>query len=165
MPYSYPDYKDEVRRHLAAKIAPVDRVLDVGPGSGTYSNLLADVTDLVDCLEIYETYVRMFHLEEKYHKVYIGDIRTFEVTSYKYIILGDVLEHLSTEDAQNLMARIGKIPCLVAVPYLFEQGPEFDNVHETHLQSDLTEAIMLERYPMLSVLYSNSRYGYFVNYE
>jgi hypothetical protein len=37
-----------------------------------------------------------------------------------------------------------------------------DNVYEIHKQPDLTPEIVLERYPMLKLLYKNSKYGYYV---
>ena len=46
--------------------------------------------------------------------------------------------------------------CLVAVPYEMEQGEWEGNVHETHLQEDLTEEIMKGRYPKLDLLYGNN---------
>jgi hypothetical protein len=39
-----------------------------------------------------------------------------------------------------------------------------DNVHETHLQPDLTPEIFLERYPMMKLLVGDDKYGYYINY-
>ena len=55
--------------------------------------------------------------------------------------------------------------CLVAVPYNYEQGTEFGNVHETHHQPDLTKQLVLERYPQMQYLCGDDHYGYFVNYD
>jgi acetyl-CoA carboxylase biotin carboxylase subunit len=55
--------------------------------------------------------------------------------------------------------------CLVAVPYMYEQGTEFENVYETHHQPDLTKEIFLERYPQMKYLCGDDHYGYFVNYD
>ena len=52
----------------------------------------------------------------------------------------------------------------MAVPYLWEQGPEFNNPYEIHLQPDLTPEIMSERYPSLKLLFGNEGYGYYINY-
>jgi hypothetical protein len=52
---------------------------------------------------------------------------------------------------------------MIAVPYLYEQGEEFGNIHETHLQPDLTPEIMLERYPDLKLIYGDENYGYYGN--
>jgi autotransporter strand-loop-strand O-heptosyltransferase len=55
---------------------------------------------------------------------------------------------------------------MVAIPYTMEQdGEEYGNVYETHLQPDLTPDIMKQRYPQLVSLYTNQWYGYYVSEE
>lgn len=166
MPYSYGDFKPEIQQHLRMILTDVDVVLDVGPGSGTYAALLSEKNTPVDCIEIHEPYIQMFHLREKYRNVHLGNVLDFDFSQYTYLIMGDVLEHFSYIDSVKLLERIAShnIKCLVAVPYLFEQGEEFGNKHEIHIQSDLTENIMMQRYPTLRKLFSNNRYGYYVNY-
>ena len=66
-------------------------------------------------------------------------------------------------DLLNKIHRMGK-KAMVAVPYKFEQGEEYGNIHETHHQPDLTVAIMYQRYPMLRLIYGDLRYGYYINY-
>jgi hypothetical protein len=107
-----------------------------------------------------------FDLNSKYNKVILGDIREFDFRDYDYIIMGDVLEHLSVKDAQQVIKRIQDLDilCLIAVPYNYEQGTYMDNVHETHLQPDLTPEIFLERYPMMKLLVGDDKYGYYINY-
>lgn len=163
MPYSYSDFKPEIQEHFKTALTVFDKVLDVGPGSGTYAQLISIP---IDCLEIFPPYIDMFELRQKYSTVFIGDILSFDTAPYTYIIFGDILEHLKVTDAQNLLQTLhdaGK-HCLVAVPYLFPQQEEMGNIYETHHQDDLTPEIMLSRYPMLTLLYGNSRYGYYVNY-
>jgi len=163
MPYSYSDFKKEIQEHFQTIFQSDENILDVGPGSGTYSQL---VTFPIDCLEIFPPYIDMFKLHEKYRTVFTGDILLFDTTTYDYIIFGDVIEHLLIEQAQSLLQHLheqGK-RFLVAVPYRFPQQEEFGNIHETHHQDDLTPEIMLARYPMLQLLHGNTRYGYYVNY-
>lgn len=162
MPYSYSDFKQEIRNHFLQNIKTDTFILDVGPGAGSYAQLLPEYK--MDAIEIYEPYVSMFQLKNIYKNVYIGDVREFDLSNYDYIILGDVLEHLSVEDALILLDKISNKKYLVAVPYLFEQGEEYGNIYETHLQPDLTENIVIERFK-LKTLFSNNRYGYFINYE
>ena len=50
MPYSYSFYKDEIAAMLKGEIEPLDRVLDVGAGAGTYARLLPTIK--MDCLAI-----------------------------------------------------------------------------------------------------------------
>jgi hypothetical protein len=91
----------------------------------------------------------------------------FDISSYDYIIMGDILEHLSALDAQNLTQKIknNQQKCLVAVPYEYEQGEYEGNPYEIHLQPDLTPSVMSNRYPLLNLLYGNHEYGYYINYN
>lgn len=174
MPYSSTFAKLDIQKHFDINISKNLRILDVGPGAGMYHSLLCCFSPILgyslefelDCLEIWEPYVHRFNLTDRYKKVHIGDIKTFDFSEYDYIILGDVLEHVDTESAQKIIDKINNNnqKCLVAVPYLWEQGIEEGNPYETHLQPDLTPEIMLERYPSLNLLFGNEGYGYYINY-
>lgn len=165
MPESYNYFKKEVKNYLREHVLFSDRILDVGPGVGTYSNLLRGFGYKMDCIEIWEPYVHEFNLKEKYDNVFIGNIMDFDISDYQFIILGDVLEHLTKEDGIKLIEKIhnsGK-RCLVAIPYTMEQGEYYGNIYESHLQTDLTLSVMSERYPQVEMIYSNSQYGYFIS--
>jgi hypothetical protein len=163
MPESYHFYKSEIRQYFKFHVGTYKKILDVGPGIGTYSNLLRSLGYQMDCIEIWEPYVHEYNLKDKYDNVHIGSIVDFDISAYDFIILGDVLEHLSTKDAKELINKIdssGK-ECLVAVPYEMEQGEYYGNVHESHLQPDLTPEVIKNRYPSLHELYANNFYGYY----
>lgn len=160
MPHSYPYFKQDVKKFIESKVGKYKKVLDVGPGQGTYADLL-DYE--MDCVEIYEPYIHQFELNKKYKKVICDDIMNVDISKYDLIILGDVLEHLSVRNAQKLIYNImnsGK-ECLVAVPYMMEQGEWGGNIHETHLQPDLTPEVMKQRYPNLKLIFGNEKYGYY----
>lgn len=167
MPYSYGYYKKEFFEHLFDNFNIGIEILDVGPGSGSYGLLLSEAFDNVDCIEIHKLYRYQFQLDDVYRNVYIGDINEFDYGNYDYLIFGDVLEHMSVDVAQKLITEITNkaIYCMVAVPYCMEQGAVGGNVHETHLQADLTHQIFLERYPQMRLLFKNHEYGYYVNYD
>lgn len=166
MPNSYTFYKPEIKEYFKHHV-PVDKkILDVGPGQGTYGKLLADIGYDIDAVEAYYPYVDQFELWNWYGVIHLADIRKFNYSEYDYIILGDILEHLTAEEGQRLIKDItaaGK-ECLVAVPYMMAQdGEEYGNSYETHLQEDLTHEVMATRYPQLVELYSNDFYGYYTN--
>ena len=165
MPESYQYFKKEIKEYIRKNIPLNSKILDVGPGIGTYYNLLEPYGYKMDCIEIWEPYVHEYGLKNKYENVFIGNIVDFDITNYDFIILGDILEHLTAEDGINLINKIytsGK-KCMVAVPYLMEQGEYYGNVHETHLQPDLTWEVMSKRYPQLERIYANSQYGYYMS--
>ena len=140
MPYSFTYFKDEVREWFQNNVPTSKRILDVGPGIGTYLDLLRQFDYRIDAIEIFEPYIDKYKLREKYDNVYLGSVVTFNIKDYDFIILGDVLEHLPENYAKELINDIvnsGK-ECLVAIPYEMEQGEHEGNVHETHYQADLT---------------------------
>jgi autotransporter strand-loop-strand O-heptosyltransferase len=163
MPYSFTYFKEEVKEWFLENVPTSKRILDVGPGIGTYSDLLRSSGYRIDAVEIYEPYVAKYNLRDKYDNVFIGSIVTFDINDYDFIILGDVLEHIPTNYAKELIRDIvaAKKECLVAIPYEMEQGEHEGNIHETHYQPDLTHEVMAERYPDLSCIYRNEYYGYY----
>ena len=167
MPYSYSLFKNEFKNHLILNVRKTTAILDVGAGAGTYGKLLKNDFPNIDGIEIHLPYSQMFNLADNYKNLHVGDVRDFELTQYDYIILGDVLEHMTYEDARELLDRIAALDilCMVAIPYLFEQGVEYNNEFERHLQPDLTHEVFLERYPEFHCLWRDKNYGYYVNYE
>lgn len=165
MPYSYTKYKDQIKDHLLTEFQHYEnpRILDVGAGAGTYSDLLKLP---MDACEIYEPYIHQFNLYSKYKNIHIKNVMDMELINYDYVILGDILEHLSEHDAKVLISKIDlyQIKCLVAVPYLYEQGEYEGNTYETHLQPDLTPEVMSSRFPSLKLIYGDKEYGYYINY-
>lgn len=163
MPYSFTYFKKEVKEWFVDNVPTSKRILDVGPGLGTYSDLLRSLGYRMDAVEIYEPYIDKYGLRTKYDNVYCKDILEFDFSKYDFIILGDILEHIPTKQATALINTIvlNKQECLVAIPYEMEQGEHEGNIHETHHQPDLTHEVMRERYPDLTELYSNEYYGYY----
>lgn len=169
MPHSYHYGKQEAVEFILKNTTKESNILDVGPGVGTYSDLLKPRGYSLDCLEIYTGYVEAYALTSKYKNVYIGSIVDYCVESYDFVILGDVLEHLTIEDSIAVIDKCKNI--LVAVPYLCPQGgvdfyyndTHLTNPYEEHKQPDLTPLIMLSRYPKLGLVWSNHLYGYYSN--
>jgi 2-polyprenyl-3-methyl-5-hydroxy-6-metoxy-1,4-benzoquinol methylase len=166
MPSSYQYFKQEVKQHLVEKLTNDVKILDVGPGCGTYGNLLKSNFNHIDAVEVWEKYIDQFKLRDIYQNVFVSNIIDFDFSRYDYLIIGDVLEHLSVYDAQKLINNINLLSkkCLIAVPYQYPQGSYEGNNFEAHLQPDLTHEIFLERYPSMNLLYKNELYGYYINY-
>lgn len=164
MPTSYFFFKNEIKQWFLENINLSKRILDVGPGCGTYSDLLRSMGYKMDAVEIWEPYIKAYNLQDKYDSVFIDDITRFNISDYDFIILGDILEHLAYQEASTLIQSIKSLNkrCLVAVPYLMEQGEYNGNTYETHHQSDLTPEVMKQRYPDLKLLFSNQYYGYYM---
>jgi len=144
------------------------KILDVGAGIGTYFDLLSPHGYVnIDCVEIYEPYIRNFDLENKYQNVFLGDVCELNInfSDYDLIIIGDVLEHIDVLSARNLLNKITNSFVIVAVPFESEQGEHFGNVYETHLQPDLTLYSFLTTYNGYYPLCVRYDYAIFINQE
>ena len=163
---SYSTFKSEIREWICENFERDASILDVGAGSGTYYNLLGDEFRNIDAVEVYAPNIKNYDLRNKYQNVYNENIVGFEYNYYDLIIFGDILEHLTIEDAQKVL----NYACdrckdlIVAVPYLLPQEAN-ENAYEKHIQDDLTPEIMEERYPCLKPLFQNSAYGYYIKKE
>lgn len=164
MSRSYSDFKNEIKEYIFDNFNKESTILDVGPGIGTYYDLLKDKFQKIDCVEIFKKNIEIFNLNDKYRKVYNQNIKDYKYEYYDLIIMGDIIEHLNIKDAtQVLKYALNKCKeIIVAVPYEYSQGIEEGNIYEVHIQDDLTEEIMKKRYPYLKLLYGNSKYGYFI---
>lgn len=167
MASSYSYFKNEIKDYIINNFDNNSKILDVGAGEGTYWYLLKDNFKNMDAVEVFQPNIDNFKLEEKYSKVYDIDIKHFKYDYYDLIIFGDIIEHLDVNEAQEVL-KYAYTHCkdmIVAVPYEYEQGICDDNIYEIHKQADLTNEIVLERYPMLKLLYKNDLYGYYIKKE
>ncbi len=148
-----------VRELITMKYPPDTRILDVGAGQGKYRVLLTEY-EYVYAVEVFEPYVEENNLRALYHKVYVQDVREF-IDDYGYaflkgmvVIMGDVLEHLTLDDAQSVLDELRNYveEIIVVVPYEYPQDEEDGNVHQRHLQDDLTVESMTRDYPELTLL-------------
>lgn len=137
--------------------------LDVGACDGKWGKLLNDYL-YIDGIEIYKNNIGKHKLNSIYRTCYLGDIREFRYKHYDLIIFGDVLEHMSVEDAQKVLEYAWDRcrDLIVAVPYEWVNRSHYGNPWEVHIQDDLTPANVLERYPKLKPLFIYDRYGYYI---
>lgn len=167
MPGSLGLFKREVAAHVRAQLADGAPAVDVGPGSGWWADLVGH--GRLDCVEIFAPYVERFGLRQKYRQTIVNNVLAVEPRGYgwTFAIIGDVLEHLTVEEAQHIVREWTAQGCrlLVAVPFNSPQPGSEENEHEAHLQADLTPDVMAERYPDLHPLIIGPDYGYFVSYD
>lgn len=109
MPTSRPVLKNE-QVEWYKKLNP-SSVLDIGPGEGTYSNLMRHLNNAHwSCVEVWAPYLNQFDLWSKYNKVYVSDIRCFDFNFLSYktdlVIFGDCMEHLERKDAKLVVSKL-----------------------------------------------------------
>lgn len=149
-----------VREMITMLYPPDTRILDVGAGQGKYRVLLPEY-EYIWAVEVFEPYVTGNRLREIYHNVIVQDVRDFiNESGYSFlsgmvVIMGDVLEHLTRDDAQYVLRELRRYnveEIIVVVPYEYPQDEEDGNVHQAHLQDDLTVESMTRDYPELTLL-------------
>ena len=66
MPFSTKYFKTETINYIKNTFDKNIKILDVGAGAGTYSDLLRPFGFVnIDCIEVFEEYVNKFELEKK----------------------------------------------------------------------------------------------------
>src|SRR5580698_11377358 len=107
MPMSSAEGKPWIKERigLLAATGPL-AVVDVGPGVGTYAKLLAgpDLKRIVG-IEVWEPYIHTYRLQNYYDELIIGDVRTVPIPATDVVILGDVAEHMTTDEALEVWRR------------------------------------------------------------
>lgn len=167
MPTSYNNGKQAILDWIKANIKPCELILDIGPGEGTYADLLHPMGYKNICaVEVFKPYIEQFGLNAKYKAVHNGNVcdlpsRYFD--PFSLIIMGDVLEHMDWAEAHKLLFMLithTKVRgIVVAVPFLYAQGEVNGNFYEIHRQPDLTPEVMTQRYPYLKLLTSDGVIG------
>lgn len=155
--------KEEAVRWIKENFEKGSECLDVGACNGKWYDLLGDYF-IMDAVEIWPPNIHKYELMKKYRMVFGSDIKFYKYVHYDLIIFGDVLEHMTVEDAQAVVdyARDRCDNMLIAVPFLYEQGAKNGNPYEIHLQADLTPELFNERFPGFKPIYMSEDYAYYV---
>ena len=117
-------------------------ILDVGAGQGVYLNLIRESlgdNPIVTAVEVWQPYIDQFNLENRYDYLYPLDVRELSSFEYDLVILGDVLEHMSEQDAIDLWDRISKQAkyAIISIPIIhYHQDAINGNPYEIHVDED-----------------------------
>lgn len=124
------------------------KFLDIGAGGGTWLDLIKPhfMHSHWTAIEVWEPNIARFALRDRYDEVIVRDAReTYLDDDFDIVILGDVLEHMSQEDALKLWRKclaitrarhglvIGSMPCIH-----YPQGAHDGNPYERHIKDDWT---------------------------
>lgn len=113
-----------------------ETVVDVGPGAGMYANWFRPMHHAHwTGIEVWGPYINKYRLHEKYDVVVNADVREIELPEADLYIAGDVLEHMTKDEAVVLIERM-KAKCkhlFVSVPIIeYHQGAIEGNPYEEH---------------------------------
>jgi cyclopropane fatty-acyl-phospholipid synthase-like methyltransferase len=158
----------EVRPWILNKIkeASVHSILDIGAGSGTYADYLKEnnYNCYIDAVEIWQPYIDKFNLASKYKNVYKVDVRDHRDFTYDLVIFGDILEHMSKEDALEVWEAVSLKAdhAVIAIPIIHYVQPALnDNPYEEHVKEDWSVQEVLESFPFIEDHFEGSVTGAF----
>lgn len=159
MPRSSPQGKKEIGQWLAAAEFQHKKILDIGVGQGTYHNQYARRSKLKGCawygVEVWAPYIDKFSLKSKYSPLINEDARTIDYEAlglFDVAFCGDVLEHMTKEDAISLVAKLEKVATniIISIPIIYmPQGGKHNNPFETHVKPDWTNEEVLNTFPSI----------------
>lgn len=128
-------------------------ILDVGAGSGTYSHMLRSSgyhRAAIDAIEVWKPYVEEFNLNNKYRNVFEEDVRNWDNFNYDLVIFGDILEHMSKEDALKVWEKVSSQArnAVIAIPIIhYHQGAINGNPYEEHVKDDWDHDEVMSTFP------------------
>jgi predicted TPR repeat methyltransferase len=146
----------------------VRTILDIGPGQGTYQTLMSPLVPQARWtgVEIFQLYIDYFKLRERYNEVINQDIRTFVPhETYDIIFAGDVLEHMTKEDAiavvQGLMPFCSYL--IISIPIVKWEQPAFNgNPFEEHIKDDWSHSEVMSAFQNIEQHYAGEKIGAYV---
>jgi hypothetical protein len=145
----------EVLRVLHAH-RPLHRVLDVGAGLGFYSQFRRPGQHWT-AVDIWGPFAQAYELDKKYDRVIIGDMRFMDWRHFvplDLVICGDVLEHMTKDDAIGLLqlALSNTRVVLVSIPIeLSHQGAALGNPFEKHVKPDWSHEECVASFPNVCI--------------
>ena len=150
---SEPVFDEEVFTYLKSNFSSDTKILDIGAGDGKWGFILKKYFENVDAVEIFEPYIERYGLEKIYSKVINQDFLTLDLSDYDIVIMGDVFEHVTRNEAKNWLKKNSKKLKEIIVVVPFEYPQDWDGVYENkwghHHQPDLTPELFSIEYPEL----------------
>lgn len=147
MGYSLRGGKPETAQWFKENETEIEKVLDIGAGSGTYAKLIKEEFNICKdsywvAIEAWQPYIEKFNLKNLYNEVVNTDARKLDwnlIGKFSVAIAGDVLEHMTKEEAIKLVDEI-LINCktlIISIPIVYMPQDELEgNPFEIHVKPD-----------------------------
>lgn len=151
----------------------VKTVLDLGVGEGTYHRLFSRKSAVLRHatwvgIEAWEPYIQKYELIDRYDVIVNKDIREVDFSTLGPIDLvfaGDVLEHISKDDAITVISNLLKIAkhIVISIPIVhYPQGEEDGNPFEVHVKDDWSHDEILETFPSVKRMWTGKVIGVYL---
>ena len=133
------------------------RVIDIGPGAGTYADLFRDLTPGATwcAVEVWGPYVEKYNLRQKYDEVIVADIRYLDFIKLgpsDVALFGDMLEHMPADEARDVLSQAAMKSRFMILSIPIGHWPQDEvegNPFETHVEDNLSHADIQDIVPNL----------------
>jgi len=162
MPISAIEGKKQIKEWVESR-EDIKTIVDVGPGEGTYYNLLGKDYEWIG-VEAFQPYVEEYKLRDKYDKIIVADVNDIDLPEGDLIIFGDVLEHMSKEQAVLLLDRASKYKHVIASVPIGEwpQGAVNDNEYEIHRATWFMRELETDLFKDFDIKFKEGAIGVFI---
>lgn len=169
MPRSSKEGKDQIREWVNDIIPIHKKIIDIATGQGTYCDLFKNNENLRDCswygIEIWPRWIKKFDLTKKYDVFFEDDVRKFNYKNhgpFDIAFVGDVLEHMTKEEALNLVdilkQNVSHIFISIPIVYM-PQGADGGNPYEEHIKPDWSHEEVLESFAGIKKSWAGKKIG------
>lgn len=126
--------------------------LDIGAGAGSWKEAVNPwfLDSKWIALEAWKPYVDRFCLWERYKMVIEGDAREKPFPQVDVVIMGDVLEHMTKEEALDVWIKARNSSwqaTILSIPVIhYPQGHVHDNPYQEHVKDDWTHEEVMDTF-------------------
>lgn len=156
MSFSLRTGKQQILEWFTLHESSIKTILDIGAGSGTYINLIKYANQI--CvnsywigIEIWSPYIELYNLYNLYDKIINQDVRTLNwdnVPNIDVTIAGDVLEHMTKEEAIILVDKILQKSkyLVISIPicHMPQTSEDYSNPYEAHVKDNWSHTEVIE---------------------
>lgn len=133
---------------VMSKIPAPKTGLDIGCGEGTYAKMFPKLE--WTGVEIWEPYVEQYKLKELYQNLFVRDAKGWDSDDhFDVCFLGDVLEHMTAEEAQQMLRKCRRLAdtVIISIPLgHYPQGEWGGNPHERHITDNWSDELVKETF-------------------
>jgi hypothetical protein len=157
MPKSSREGKDIIRNWLLEFNDTVSKVVDLGPGGGTYHKFYARKKQILTHaywigIEVWAPYIEQYGLKDIYNEIYIEDVRLFDfskIGDIDLVFAGDILEHMTKEESIQVVSEILKYSkkLIISIPIIHWPQHSEVNPYEIHVKDDWSHQEVLDTFP------------------
>lgn len=171
MPYSTKEGKAQTVEWVKEIQEPINRVLDLGIGKGTYSRLFRKNNDTQIFnsywigIEVWVPYINKYNLYKRYNQIITEDIRKVDYKALYPIDLafaGDVLEHMTKNESIDVVNQVLSIcpRLIISIPIIhYPQDAIEGNPFEIHVKDDWSHEEMMDTFPQITKSWTGSEVG------